>query len=756
MPVIETAHGPRTLLRRLREVMAQSGPAEDRLAVVVRLIASNMVAEVCSIYLLQPDNQLELFATEGLRQEAVHHTFLDLGEGLVGTVADTARPLAMSHAQSHPAFAYRPETGEDPYLSFLGVPLLRGGRVLGVLAVQNVTTRSYKLEEIEALETVAMVLSEMVASGELVNLAALHQAEMVADRAMHHHGVAISEGIALGHAVLHQPRFHVTRIIAEDTGEELDRIENAVVRLRASIDELLSGSTFSSAGEHRDILETYRMFANDRGWLARLREAIESGLTAEAAVERVQNETRARLMRQTDPYLRERLHDLDDLANRLLSHLAGVPLTAAGEDLPDDAIVIARNMGPAELLDYDSGKLRGLVLEEGSSTAHVSIVARALGIPMIGRVPGITDFLVPGDAVIADGDTGDVYALPSPEIVEAYSEKAKFRARRQAQFRKLHGKPAVTRDGENVSLTINAGLMVDLPHLHEAGADGIGLFRTELQFLIASAMPRLSEQRALYTQVLDAADNKPVTFRTLDVGGDKVLPYLAHGKEENPALGWRAIRIALDRPGLLRYQVRALLQAAAGRNLRLMFPMVAEVAEFQKARGLLDKEVARLRKLDQPGPASIEVGSMLEVPSLAWQLDALLPLVDFISIGSNDLLQFFFASDRGNTRVGDRYDLLSPAVLSFLKHVVAQCEAHNVPVSLCGEMAGRPLEAMALVGLGFRTLSIPPAAVGPVKTMILGLDAAKLEAFLAERLSLPDRSLRPQLLAYAHENKIPL
>ncbi len=754
--MVETAHGPRTLLRSLREVMAQSGSAEDRLQTVVRLIASNMVAEVCSIYLLQPDNRLELIATEGLRAEAVHNTFLALGEGLVGTVAQTARPLALSHAQRHPAFAYRPETGEDPYLSYLGVPLLRSGRVLGVLAVQNVTTRAYKLEEMEALETVAMVLAEMVAAGELVNLAALHQAEMVDDRAMHHHGVAISEGIALGHAVLHQPRFHVTRIIAEDTEEELERIEEAISQLRAQVDAMLSGDNLGRAGEHREILETYRMFANDRGWLARLREAIESGLTAEAAVERVQNETRARLMRQTDPYLRERLHDLDDLANRLLSHLAGVPLTAAGDDLPTDAIIVARNMGPAELLDYDSEKLRALVLEDGSATAHVSIVARALGIPMIGRVEGITDLLESGDAVIADGDTGEVYALPSQEIVDAYSEKARFRARRQAQFRKLHGKPAVTKDGAEVSLTINAGLMVDLPHLHEAGADGIGLFRTELQFLIASAMPKLSEQRSFYADVLEAAGDKPVTFRTLDVGGDKVLPYLAHAKEENPALGWRAIRIALDRPGLLRYQLRALLQASAGRDLRLMFPMIAEVSEFQAARALLDREIARLEKLDLPQPRSINVGSMLEVPSLAWQLDALLPLVDFISIGSNDLLQFFFASDRGNTRVGDRYDLLSPAVLSFLKHVVTQCEAHNVPVSLCGEMAGRPLEAMALVALGFRTLSIPPAAVGPVKAMILELDAGQLASFVDERLKLPDRSLRDQLAAFARDHKIPL
>ncbi|CDO59129.1 Phosphocarrier protein kinase/phosphorylase,nitrogen regulation associated [Candidatus Phaeomarinobacter ectocarpi] len=736
--------------------MAQSGSADDRLQAVVRLIASNMVAEVCSIYLLQPDNRLELFATEGLRAEAVHNTFLALGEGLVGTVAQTARPLALSHAQQHPAFAHRPETGEDPYLSYLGVPLLRSGRVLGVLAVQNATTRAYKLEEMEALETVAMVLAEMVASGELVNLAALHEAELVDDRAMHHHGVAISEGIALGHAVLHQPRFHVTKIIAEDTGEELGRIEEAIGQLRAQVDAMLSGDNLGRAGEHREILETYRMFANDRGWLARLREAIESGLTAEAAVERVQNETRARLMRQTDPYLRERLHDLDDLANRLLSHLVGVPLTAAGDDLPTDAIIIARNMGPAELLDYDSDKLRALVLEEGSATAHVSIVARALGIPMIGRVEGITDLLEAGDAVIADGDTGEVYALPSSEIVDSYSEKARFRAKRQAQFRELRDKPAVTKDGIAVSLTINAGLMVDLPHLHEAGADGIGLFRTELQFLIASAMPKLSEQQAFYTEVLDEAGDKPVTFRTLDVGGDKVLPYLAHAKEENPALGWRAIRIALDRPGLLRYQLRALLQAAAGRNLRLMFPMVAQVSEFQAARELLDKELARLQRLGHPRPLDIKVGSMLEVPSLAWQLDALLPLVDFISIGSNDLLQFFFASDRGNPRVGDRYDLLSPAVLSFLQHVVAQCGVHDVPVSLCGEMAGRPLEAMTLVALGFRTLSIPPAAVGPVKAMILELDAGKLADFVNERLSLPDSSLRSQLAEFAFDNKIPL
>lgn len=747
--------GPRILLRRLREVMAEPESTQKRLDKIVVLIAANMVAEVCSVYLMNGTRELELFATEGLKPSAVHATRLKVGEGLVGDIAAHARPLNLADAQSHPGFAYRPETGEEIYKSLMGVPILRSGKVVGVLVVQNRTKRHYTEEEVEALQTVAMVLAEVVAAADLISYEP-EDAIFRQQRSHHISGTSFAEGIALGHAVLHEPRVHVTKLIAEDTELELKRLEQAVYALRGSIDDMLETEDLSHAGEHREVLQAYRMFANDRGWLQRMLEAVNTGLTAEAAVERVQNDTRARLQRAADPYIRDRLHDFDDLANRLLRQLTGVTLASLSANLPNDAIIIARNMGPAELLDYDKERLRGLVLEEGAPNAHVSIVARAFGIATVGRADDILQHVEPGDAIIVDGDTGEVYLRPSQEVIASYSEKARFRARKQEQYKAIRGEPAITLDGEKVDLYVNAGLQVDLPHLEEAGAEGIGLFRTELQFMIASTLPSLRDQIELYRAVLDEAGDKPAVFRTLDIGGDKILPYmnLAALKEENPALGWRAIRISLDRPALLRHQIRALLTAAAGRSLRVMFPMVAEIAEFRRAKALVDKEIARLEKFGKEKPAELQIGTMLEVPSLVWQLEALLPEVDFVSIGSNDLLQFLFASDRGNPRVATRYDFLSPAVLSFLRHIVKTCRAHGTPLTLCGEMSGKPLEAMALVGLGLRRISMSPAAIGPVKMMVRSLDAAKLAAFMEGLYALPDRSVREQLAAFAEENGV--
>ncbi len=748
--------GPRVLLRQLREVMAEPESAQKRLDKIVVMIAANMVAEVCSIYLMRSGARLELYATEGLNPDAVHNAFLDVGAGLVGTIAADAKPLNLSDARSHPSFAYLPETGEEIYQSFLGVPILRSGHSLGVLVVQNRVARHYSEEEVEALLTTAMVLAEIAASGELPITPSDGPLDVSELNTSHVQGTAMNAGIALGHAVLHEPRVVVSNLIAENIPKEKGRLDAALVELKQSIDNMLSHADLARGGEHREVLEAYRMFARDKGWAHKMHEAISTGLTAEAAVERVQNDNRARMMRQKDAYLRERLHDFDDLANRLLRILSGRAATAAAEELPDDSIIIARNMGPAELLDYDRGKVRGLVLEEGSPNSHVAIVARALDIPMVGQARRILELLDLGDPVIADGETGEVHIRPSADVEQAYADKVRFQARRQAQYAKLRDTPPVTLDGEKIRLSINAGLLMDLPHIEEAGAEGIGLFRTELQFMIASAFPRMREQTDLYRSVLDAADGKPVVFRSLDIGSDKVLPYLPHAKEENPALGWRAIRMALDRPALLRLQMRALLRAASGRVLRVMFPMVAEIDEFRRARALVDLECEFLASHGHVPPEQIELGAMLEVPSLIWQIDELLKHVDFLSVGSNDLLQFMFASDRGHARLAGRYDSLSPVVLKVLHHVAEAATRHDVPLNLCGEMAGRPLEAMALIGLGFRSISMAPAAIGPVKSMILGLDASALQAELLPLLDEPGHSLRPQLIRFAQEHNISL
>ena len=749
--------GPRVLLRRLREVMAEPVSAQERLDKVVVLIAANMVAEVCSVYVLRVDGTLELYATEGLKREAVHQTVLRTDEGLVGLVASEASAVNLSEAHTHPAFSYRPETGEEIYHSFLGVPVLRAGNTLGVLVVQNRARRTYSEEEVEALQTTAMVLAEMIASGELSALAP-PGAEPAARRPLHLKGITLNDGIALGHVVLHEPRVVVTNVIADDVPKERARLDAALAKLRADLDAMLERGEVAEGGEHREVLEAYRMFAYDRGWTHRLEEAVLTGLTAEAAVERVQSDTRARMLRQTDPYLRERLHDLEDLAHRLMRQLMGQEHAPARESLPDNAIIVARSMGPAALLDYDRKKLRGLVLEEGGPNSHVAIVARALGIAAVGEIANATGVVDPEDAVIVDGITGEIHLRPSEDMEAAYVERVRLRARRQQQYLALRERPCVTKDGETVTLMLNAGLVVDLPHIAETGAAGIGLFRTELQFMVASSMPRVSEQQALYRSVIDAAGGRPVVFRTLDIGGDKILPYMRNVAEENPALGWRAIRLGLDRPGLLRSQVRALLRAAAGRELKLMFPMVAAVHEFDEGKILVERELTHLRRHGHKLPDRVEIGTMVEVPALLYQLDELLERVDFLSVGSNDLVQFLYAIDRGNARVADRFDPLSRPVLAALKAIVDKGRAYGKPVTLCGELASKPIGALALVALGYRSLSLSPSAIGPVKALLLETNARKAADMLYPLVEkpVPGASIRERLTQFAEAEGLAL
>jgi phosphotransferase system enzyme I (PtsP) len=754
----EVGGGPRVLLRRLRELMAEPLEPQERLDRIVREIASNMVAEVCSLYVLRADSVLELYATEGLNPGAVHRAQLQIGQGLVGTIAASARSLNLTDAQKHPAFAYLPETGEEIYNSFLGVPVLRAGRTLGVLTVQNRTKRNYREDELEALETTAMVIAEMIATGDLARLSR-PGLDLDLSRPTSFTGLAFNEGIGLGHVVLHEPRIVVTNLFNEDSEEEVRRLESALGSLRLSIDDMLSRREVASEGEHRAVLEAYRMFAHDQGWVRRIEEAVRNGLTAEAAVEKVQSDMRARMMHMTDPYMRERMSDFDDLANRLLRQLMGRGPEAIAESLPKDAIIVARSMGAAELLDYPRERLRGLVLEDGAITSHIVIVARAVGIPVAGQVTGAVSMAENGDAIIVDGDAGRVHLRPQSDVEAAYAEKVRFRAKRQELYRELRGRPSVTRDGVAVDLMMNAGLAVDLPQLAESGAAGIGLYRTELQFMVAATFPRAEQQEELYRHVLDVARDKPVTFRTIDIGGDKVLPYFKSAKpEENPALGWRAIRLTLDRPALLRTQIRALLKAAGGRELRVMLPMVTEIGEIRQARELIDREVRYLSRFAHHLPTSLKLGAMLEVPALMWQLDELMKAVDFVSVGSNDLFQFVMAVDRGNTLLSDRFDPLSVPFLRVLKNIADAGRKSETPVTLCGELAGRPLSAMALVGLGYRSISMSPAAIGPVKAMLTELPAAELTAMLDDLLAKPDggTDLRGLLEDFAGKHDIPL
>ena len=750
---LSAAASAREILPGLHEVMAGRGSPQSKLDKVVDLIAETMQSEVCSIYLLR-DNKLELFATHGLRKEAVHVTRLGMGEGLVGTIAAEGRILNLAEAAEHPAFAYRPETGEERYHSFAGVPIVRLESPVGVLAVQHAEPRGYEDVEIEALQTVAMVLSEMIAAARLVDGA--RRGRLRSAGPLRLGGLRLVAGMARGEAVFHQPRIVVEHTVAEDTEAERDRVYSAFRKMREQIDAMTKEAEFGTAGEHQEILETYKMFAYDEGWSRRINEAIDSGLTAEAAIERVQQRTRARMQDIDDPLLKDRMHDLEDLSNRLLRIVSGRFGTAAQTGLARDTVLIARNLGPAELLEYDRRRLKAVVLEEGSLTAHMTIVARAMGVPVVGRISDIRHSVEEGEQILVDGDNGSVIVRPNRALLSGFEHRLQTRQKRRAEVEAVRNQPAVTLDGVPISVMVNAGLAEDAANLEPTGADGIGLFRTEFQFLISATLPGRERQHRLYSKVLAAAGDKPVVFRTVDIGGDKALPYLTDIRDEaeNPSMGWRALRLSLERSALMKAQARALVEASGGKVLRVIFPMISEPWEFDEARALFEEQIDWARKSHRKLPSRVEFGAMLEVPALAEVLDLLLPKIDFLSIGTNDLTQFLFAADRADPRLAERYDWLSPAILRFLRRVSREARDAGVPVRVCGEMGGRPLEAMALIGLGIEQFSITPAAIGPIKAMVLSLDAGRIRTRVEQLLDKPPANMRKALSDWARRHKV--
>ena len=757
-PPSTAAQSARTILTRLHEVMAARTNAQSKLNQVVGIIGECLHSEVCSIYLLR-DGSLELYATRGLKQEAVHVTRLALGEGLVGTIAAQIETLNLDEAAAHPDCSYRPETGEELFHSFAGVPIIRREQAVGVLCVQQSDPRRYEEIEIETLQTVAMVLSELIANADLIDTTARIDAAASDQSAQRLVGQKLVDGMGAGIAVFHQPRITIEHTVADDIEAERHRVYAAFDKMREQIDRMTSQAEFGIGGEQEEVLETYKMFAYDEGWSRRINEAIDSGLTAEAAIERVQQRTRMRMRQIDDPLLRDRMHDLEDLSNRLIRIVSGQMGTAAQMGLRQDSILIARNLGPAELLEYDRRRLKGVVLEEGSLTAHVIIVARAMGVPVIGRVRDVRTSIRDGDLLLLDASGGTVDVRPTPAVQEAFDTKLDMSHKRRANLAALRDLPAVTKDGVAIDLMINAGLREDVAALDLTGAAGIGLFRTEFQFLVSATLPQRERQQRLYRDVLDAAGERPVIFRTVDIGGDKSLPYMnldENGQEENPAMGWRALRLALEREGLLKVQARALMEAAAGRTLNVMFPMVSEPWEYEAARDLFIRQRAWLKQHNKKLPSAIRYGAMLEVPGLVETLDLMLPHLDFLSIGTNDLTQFLFAADRAHPRLAERYDWLSPTVMRYIARVVKMVSGTGVSLGVCGEMGGRPLEAMALLGIGIERLSITPAGVGPVKAMIRSLDLSALRAAIPAILDRPTADPRSQYRNWADANGVEL
>ena len=747
------APGPRTLIRRLREIMAAETAPQARLDALVKSIATNIVADVCSIYVRRTDDVLELFATEGLNPEAVHATRMTMSEGLVGWVARHRQMINLSDAKAHEAFSYRAETGEDPYNSFLGIPIIRSGQVLGVLVIQSVAQKGFSEDEVDGAQTVATVLAEIVSGGELLEEQDAQDVEALLHKPEHAVGTPIVPGVAMGKVVLREPEAKAHPTFAKDVAAERLRLADAIASVQKSVDDMIAADR-SLFGASKEVLEVFRLFAYDKGWVRRLEEKVLAGLSAETAVEQVQEENRKRMQRVSDPYLRERLHDLDDLSRRLMRTLGGE--AGDGIAVPAGAILLADSLGPVELLEYSASALGGLVLGDVSATSHAAIVARALELPMVSGVREIIEKAATGDEIALDGATGEVHLRPPGTVITAFEDKAQLRSRALARYDALKDEPAVTKDGVAVDLQMNAGLLLDMAHLEETGAKSVGLFRTELQFLLGRSLPSKADQEAFYAQVLDAAEGRPVYFRTADIGSDKRANYMRGPREANPAMGWRGLRMSLDRPGLMRTQIRALIAAAGIRPLHIMLPLVTTVEEVRLAKAEIQKEMDRHEKHVGPLPEDIQIGVMIEIPSAAWDARAMAAEADFLSIGGNDLAQFFFAADRETDEVSSRYDPLSPTFLSFLERIIREGQQGGAKVGYCGEQAADPLMTLSLLALGIDRLSVAASAIGPLKEMIRSVSFHELRDALAGMITKGGTSLREDLIIYARQAGIVL
>lgn len=732
----------RHLFAALREHLA-AGTAS--LPDFAKLVANGLLADASVIYVTRHGELLELAATHGLNVSAVGRTRLRVGEGIIGLAAASGDVLNLPDAQNHPRFVFRSETGEQNMASMLAVPVKRAGRTLGVIAVMSRQVRIYAPVEVESLATVAMLLAEILARAGATDVGDEGFSETLPRR---YGGHVISAGIVCGNVLAYGAAAPIAKLLTEDTEAELARLDAAVETANKTLDGLITAN-MPGGNASRDVLEAYRMVAQSSGWLAQVRAAIGDGLTAETAVDKVSRQLRERMRRVADPYLRERLADIEDMVGRLMVALGGM---APKPERADGMILIVRRLGPADLLDWHTRGIAGFAIEEASASGHAAILARALSIPALQVERGAVEAAVDGELVLLDAEEGTLVLRPEPEVLQVYEQALAARDERAVALISYRDVPAITKDGTELKLMMNVGLALELDQLDRTGADGIGLYRTEIAALAAGGIPDVAGQAAEYGRVLDRAKGRPVAFRTLDLGADKLLPGETAQTEENPAMGWRSLRIGLDRPAILRRQLRALLLGAQGRPLQVMFPMVATVEEFRAARDLLEAEAGRIR----PAPERLEAGTMLEVPSLLFQLPGLLAEADFISVGTNDLMQFLFAADRGTPELADRYDTLCAPVLEMLEKLVTSCQEAGVPLSICGEAAGRPLDALAFAALGITTLSMSGSSILPVKAVLVEADLNALRPVLRElrRAGAAGGSIREPLAVWAREHNL--
>ncbi len=735
----QAAELSRNILSDLRDIMTSLDDDADKLQQIVDKIATRLDISVCSVYALRAGEVLELYATHGLSEEAIHLTRLRIGEGLVGLVAASKQVQNIGNIKEHPEFAFRPETHEEDYNSFLGIPLLRRGNLLAVLVIQSEQTDEFSANIVELMNNIAMFLNEFLVASKLINRDELLSVQGLHSGPVVLKGASLHNGVALGKAFVHRPAFSITEFVCTDSALAHQMLNEALEKMHHDLDEMLESqqkieNDVYNDNVHVEILETYNQIARDKGWIKRIHSAIDEGLSAIAAIRKVTKGIKAQLLSAQDPYLQERAMDFEDLSQRLTYYLMPDVNKTQYKEPQENFILFAKSIGPARLFDFNLKHLKGLVLAEATKSAHVTIVAKSLNIPVLSLNYDSFFKVETGDDICLDCIHHTLVMRADDTLKEHYRAVIHSREQLAQNFVPLSFRPAITLDNERVYLKANVGLRIDMEHYQRIEPDGVGLFRTEVPFMLRSNLPDINLQTEIYRDILDASLKRNVVFRTLDVGSDKVLPWRSVMEEENPAMGWRAARVSNDIPSLLRHQLRAFILAAQDRPLYVMFPMISDMDEWHFCNAILQAELKKHQQKGLAMPSDVKVGIMFEVPALMLQLDEMLKAVDFISIGSNDLTQFTFAMDRGSPVVGDRYDSISPIMLRFYLKILQRAKEYDVPVTLCGEISSDPVAALALIAIGFRELSMAPLGIPMVRDAICSVDLHALSQWIHPNL----------------------
>lgn len=731
------------VLEKIMKEVRNAHDFDEAVLILTQRIRESIEADTCAIFLYDSHlSQLVMLTTKGYKVKSIGSIKLDIDYGLIGTIATKKEVLNLADAQKHPAYYYFPQLGEDQFHGFIGVPIVYKRKLLGVIIAQREVAERFSDTEESFLITLALHYSQEMARAEMLGAITQLSHATVQQKEVLLNGSPGSPGVGIGVGFVVFPKADLDAVhdkIIKDTASEIDAFRAAVTAIREEITELSTRLESNLAPEDQALFDAYLLMLDDNSLGFEVEQEIRRGLWAQGALRKVIKSHIRQFESMDDPYLRDRADDVRDLGQRVLAALQKREQTMPVE-YPAKLILVGDDITAADLTEIPIANLKGIVSRSGSSNAHIAILARSLGVPAIMGVSGLMASQFDNKTIVVDGYYGHVYLEPSDIIIREFNRLLQEEQQLNEELKSLRTLPAQTTDGRKVELLVNTGLSSDLGLSLSVGADGVGLYRTEIPFLARELLPSSEEQKIIYRQLLNAFSPRPVTMRTLDVGGDKTPDYLRI-QEENPFLGWRGIRISLDHPELFLMQVRAMLRASVGYdNLKIMLPMISELSEVDDAIALIT--TAHQGLLVEGLPVKMpDIGVMIEVPSAVYQAYAIAQKVKFISVGSNDLTQYLLAVDRNNAKVATLYDSFHPAVLQALVHIVREAHRAGTPVSICGEIAGDPLAVLLLLGIGFDGLSMSAARLLRIKWVIRQFSFQRAQALVEEALLMENATL---------------